>query len=92
MRKIGKDFFNEKHIREDLLQQAQTAYIVSPLSSLIVLETQADYDRFDIKKSKNSLENASLKNAGAVPEPHEWALIIILILSVWYFYTKGFKL
>ncbi|KOY85222.1 hypothetical protein AD998_02800 [bacterium 336/3] len=92
MRKIGKDFFIEKHIKEDLLKQAQTAYIVSPLSSLIVLETQEDYKRFDIQKSKNSLENASLKNAGAVPEPHEWALIIILVLSVWFFYRKGFKL
>jgi XrtN system VIT domain protein len=91
MRKIGKDFFSEQHIREDLLKQAQTAYIVSPLSSLIVLETQEDYKRFDIQKSKNSLENASLKNAGAVPEPHEWALIIVLVFSVWIFYKKGFR-
>jgi len=92
MRKIGNDFFNEKHIREDLLEQARTAYIVSPLSSLIVLETKQDYERFDIKQSKNSLENATLKNAGAVPEPHEWALIIVLVISVWYFYRNGFKL
>lgn len=28
------------------------ANVVSPISSLIVLETQNDYDRFDIKKIK----------------------------------------
>jgi XrtN system VIT domain protein len=61
----------------DALRLAQKAHIVTPISSLIVLETQADYDRFNIKESKNALGNASLKNAGAAPEPHEWLLIIL---------------
>ena len=51
--------------------------MVSPVSSLVVLETQADYDRFDIVDSKNSLKNASMKGNGAVPEPGEWAIIIL---------------
>ena len=56
---------------------ADKAHIVTPVSSLIVLETQADYDRFNIKKSKNALGNATLNNAGAAPEPHEWLLILL---------------
>jgi hypothetical protein len=47
-----------------------------------VLETQKDYDRFNIENSKNSLQNASLQSKGAVPEPHEWALIIIAVLVI----------
>jgi XrtN system VIT domain protein len=59
------------------LALAEKAHIVTPISSLIVLETQADYDRFNIRKSKNALGNATLQNAGAAPEPHEWLLIIL---------------
>jgi XrtN system VIT domain protein len=59
------------------IQLAEKANIVTPVSSLIVLETQADYDRFDIKRNGNALGNAALNNAGAAPEPHEWALIIL---------------
>jgi XrtN system VIT domain protein len=61
-----------------IIKEAQEAYVVSPVSSLVVLETQKDYDRFDIQDSKNSLKNASLKNSGAVPEPGEWAIIILV--------------
>ncbi|WP_436490847.1 XrtN system VIT domain-containing protein [Chitinophaga sp. ARDCPP14] len=62
-----------------LINTAKAAYVVTPLSSLIVLETQADYDKFEISDDVNSLKNASLKGHGAVPEPHEWALFIIAI-------------
>jgi XrtN system VIT domain protein len=62
---------------KEALVLAEKAHIVTPISSLIVLETQADYDRFNIRKSKNALGNATLKNAGAAPEPHEWVLIIL---------------
>ncbi|RYY53642.1 MAG: XrtN system VIT domain-containing protein [Chitinophagaceae bacterium] len=62
---------------DSILREATAANIVTPFSSLIVLETQADYDRFDIKADSNSLGNASIKSKGAVPEPHEWALIIL---------------
>jgi XrtN system VIT domain protein len=59
------------------IQLAEKANIVSPVSSLIVLEKQADYDRFDIKRNGNALGNAALNNSGAAPEPHEWALILL---------------
>lgn len=87
MRRIGGDFFRNDFIREDLVNIAATANIVSPVSSLIVLEKQEDYDRFDIKKSKNSLQNASHKSSGAVPEPHEWllmGLVVAVILVLWW--------
>ena len=88
MRKIGKDYFNTKKLGNQLIAQAEQAHVVTPVSSLIVLETQADYDRFDIKASKDGLKNASIKNAGAVPEPHEWLLIILSLLVMSYFYWK----
>jgi XrtN system VIT domain protein len=72
-----------------LVKEAQEAYVVSPVSSLVVLETQADYDRFDITDSANSLKNASLKNNGAVPEPDEWAIIILLGAAFLFFAHKN---
>jgi XrtN system VIT domain protein len=69
---------------DSLVEEARQAYIVTPLSSLVVLETKADYERFNIKDSENSLKNASLQSKGAVPEPHEWALIILTILTLLY--------
>jgi hypothetical protein len=69
-----------------LVKQAELAHIVSPVSSLIVLETQKDYDRFNIKDSKESLQNASHKKSGAVPEPHEWALIVLA--AGWFVYLN----
>jgi XrtN system VIT domain protein len=81
---VGRHFYRKAEDVEtnyfdlnDALRLAQKAHIVTPISSLIVLETQADYDRFKISASKNALGNASLKNAGAAPEPHEWLLIIL---------------
>lgn len=69
---------------ESIVDIAKEAHIVSPVSSLIVLESQADYARFTITESKNSLKNASLQGKGAVPEPGEWALIIIVIFIFLY--------
>lgn len=65
---------------DELVAEAQKAHVVSPVSSLVVLESKQDYERFDITDSQNSLKNASLQSKGAVPEPHEWALIIIAVL------------
>ncbi|RZM25806.1 MAG: XrtN system VIT domain-containing protein [Pedobacter sp.] len=79
MKKAGPDYFSERYIRPDLISEAEQAFIVTPVSSLIVLETQKDYERFDIQANKNSLENASMKSSGAVPEPHEWVLFILCI-------------
>ena len=88
MRQIGKDYFNTKKLGDALITQAEKAHVVTPVSSLIVLETQADYDRFDIKASKDGLKNASIKNAGAVPEPHEWLLIVLSLVLLNYFCWK----
>jgi XrtN system VIT domain protein len=71
-----------------IIREAESAYVVSPLSSLIVLETQKDYDRFGISESGNSLKNASLANKGAVPEPGEWAIIIMLVAAFLLFVYK----
>lgn len=82
LQQTGKGLITGSTGQEHLVAAAKEAYVVSPLSSLIVLETQKDYDRFGIADSGNSLKNASINGTGAVPEPHEWALIIIAVLSV----------
>ena len=70
------------------MEEARKAYVVTPVSSLVVLETQQDYDRFKIQDTDNSLKNASMKSKGAVPEPHEWALIIAVALVLFYVIRK----
>jgi XrtN system VIT domain protein len=82
MRQVGVDFFKDDFVNEKLVDEAATAYVVSPVSSLIVLETQKDYERFGIKDKDISLHNAMKNSSGAVPEPHEWALIIVFILFI----------
>ena len=89
MQQIGSYYFNDNFINHDLLAEAQKAYVISPVSSLIVLETQQDYDRFNIKDSKNaSLRNASMHGSGSVPEPHEWFLIIMVATVAVYLYFR----
>jgi XrtN system VIT domain protein len=78
MQKLGRNGLTKEITDSTLVNKANEAYVVSPVSSLVVLEKKADYERFDIKDSGKSLKNASLKNNGAVPEPAEWAMIIII--------------
>ncbi|KAA3438660.1 XrtN system VIT domain-containing protein [Rufibacter hautae] len=82
LQQIGPKYFQKDFLETNLIEEAAQANVVSPLSSLVVLETKKDYERFGIEESKNSLGNASVKSSGAVPEPHEWALIIIVLLVV----------
>jgi XrtN system VIT domain protein len=84
MRKVGSDYFKEDFVNEALVDEAVTAYVVTPVSSLIVLESKKDYERFDISDKENSLHNAAKQSSGAVPEPHEWALIALFVLFVMY--------
>ncbi len=90
LRELGKDYFNKKTLANNLITAAKEAYVVTPISSLIVLETQKDYDRFNIEKAKNSLQNASIEDSGAVPEPGEWLLIfLVLTVVLWMYFGKG---
>jgi len=60
-------------------RMAMEAGIVTPVSSYIVLESRAGYDRFNINDNKDGLKNASLQGKGAVPEPGEWAILISIL-------------
>jgi hypothetical protein len=88
---VGGNYFKDDFINERLVDMASTAYVVSPVSSLIVLETKEDYERFGIKDKDNSLHNASKNGAGAVPEPHEWALIILFLVLIAYTLMKRYR-
>jgi XrtN system VIT domain protein len=77
--------------KNQYISLAKEANIVTPISSLIVLETDADYKRNGIEKNVNTLGNAAINNDGAVPEPHEWLLIITGILLLFFYYKKSKK-
>ncbi len=75
-----------------LYDLASYAHIVTPVSSMVVLESQKDYDRFDIKGNEDGLQNATIQNTGSVPEPHEWILMILgLLLLAFYMYAEKLK-
>jgi XrtN system VIT domain protein len=84
MQKLGAGLMLNRPIEDKLVEEARKAYVVTPLSSLVVLETEKDYERFNINDSANSLKNASLGSKGAAPEPHEWLLIITGVLLITY--------
>jgi XrtN system VIT domain protein len=90
MKKVGANFFKKDYVHPNIIAEAEQAYIVSPVSSAIVLETQKDYERFGISENKDSLKNASMKSSGAVPEPHEWALLL-MALSIVVYITRNKK-
>lgn len=93
MKQMGRNYFNkDKDYIDGLVGIANEAYIVSPVSSLIVLETKKDYDRFDIQENENSLKNASMKSSGAVPEPKEWLLIFLFIAILSFLFLNKKKL
>lgn len=94
---FGKVLEEQVKIQEDSLANnkyvdlAKDANIVTPISSLIVLETNEDYEKNGIEKNVNTLGNASINNDGAVPEPHEWAMIVIAITLLFFYYRKQKK-
>jgi hypothetical protein len=61
MQQKGKGIISDSTWDEKLITEAQQAYVVSPVSSLVVLETQADYDRFKINDMDNSLKKRFLQ-------------------------------
>ncbi|WCT11050.1 XrtN system VIT domain-containing protein [Mucilaginibacter jinjuensis] len=92
MKKVSGDYFNHNYVQPANIAEAEKAFIVSPVSSLIVLETQEDYNRFGIDENKNSLKNASMKSSGAVPEPQEWLLIVLCLgVAAYVLYSKKLK-
>lgn len=85
MRLYGENMRPDETELDTIMQLARAANIVTPVSSLVVLESQDDYDRFDLKPDATGLGNAALVNQGAVPEPHEWVLLIGSVSMVIYY-------
>lgn len=82
---------NDSLVQNQYVNLAKDANIVTPISSLIVLETDEDYKNNGIEKNVDTLGNASVGNDGAVPEPHEWLLIILGSTILFFYYRKHKK-
>jgi XrtN system VIT domain protein len=96
LEEAGRNFLLDSEFSEKAMLRAEEAYVVSPFTSLIVLETEADYQRFGIDESENSLGNAGLsgisgKGTGSIPEPHEWLLIGLVLLLLIYTQRRRFR-
>lgn len=85
MRLYGSLMHQSGSESDPIIKLAKKANIVTPVSSLIVLESAKDYERFDIAADQNALGNAALVNQGAVPEPHEWVLMVAGLLLIIYY-------
>lgn len=79
MHSLGQRFFDRDVENKDLVQLARDGMMVSPVSSLIVLESEKDYERFGIQKDTSLLGQSQLEAPGGVPEPHEVALMLCLL-------------
>lgn len=79
---------NDTLIQNKYVDLAKDANIVTPVSSLIVLETDTDYKKNGIEKNIDTLGNASINNDGSVPEPHEWAMLILGLSILFFYYRK----
>lgn len=98
MRDLGGRYFDKDADHQDLLTAANDAKVVTPLSSFVVLESEFDYQRFDIKDDPSKLGQSNIKKStgttsklGMVPEPGEWAFMIMCLLVVIILYFKYFK-
>ncbi|MBC7861823.1 MAG: hypothetical protein IAF38_02540, partial [Bacteroidia bacterium] len=92
LRKIGKRYFEKEKYENELFREAEEGYVVSPISSMIVLESNADYERTGIKENVNTVGNAGIISGGAVPEPHEWLLIALTFsMALRFIYLKRKK-
>ena len=88
MQSLGRRFFNRDLENGDLVTLARRGMIVSPVSTLIVLESEKDYRRFGIGGA-SLLGQSKLEAPGAAPEPHEIALLIVALLALLiYFRTR----
>jgi hypothetical protein len=78
--KIAKDGLYRDEERTAAIELANKLNIITPISGAVVLETEEDYKR-------NGLPVPSADKVPSVPEPHEWALIIMVLLiggyAVW---------
>jgi hypothetical protein len=70
---------------------AKEANIVSPVSSLIVLETDNDYKNNAIEKNINTLGNASINDKPASPLPHQSILLLLGLLLGFSFFYRNLK-
>lgn len=94
---FGKVLEEQVKIQQDSLAKnkyvdlAKDANIVTPISSLVVLETEEDYKKNGVEKNVNTLGNASINNDGSVPEPHEWLMILLALIGLGLYYKKSKK-
>ena len=93
-----KSGFNADNPTIVAMNKVSEAHIVTPFSTLLVLESEKDYIAYGINNSASELNNSQATDPslaaklGVVPEPHEWLLIILCVGVVAYFYRGRWSL
>ena len=105
LRRIGQNFYDSKHLEDELISLAQLGNVVTPVSSLLTLETREDYERFGLEDKETGLKNSGVENhhankgsfdgligggGGSVPEPGEWLLIFVVLGTALFLFWKRF--
>ncbi|WEK35018.1 MAG: XrtN system VIT domain-containing protein [Candidatus Pseudobacter hemicellulosilyticus] len=92
LQQTGRRLVQTPEAEDSLIAEAAQAHVVTPFSSLVVLETKKDYDRFQIEPgNNNSLQQAALEGKGAVPEPQEWALLLLVLLTAGFIRFRSYR-
>lgn len=92
---FGKVLAEQVKIQEDSLSKnqyislAKDANIVTPISSLLVLETDQDYKNNGIEKDLTTAGNASIDDKPATPIPHSWLLLLISLALAFFSFKKN---
>jgi XrtN system VIT domain protein len=73
------------------VELAKDANIVTPISSLIILETEADYANNGIEKNVDTLGNSTINDDGtaaASPLPNQWIIVLLGLVLAFFYYRK----
>lgn len=78
---VQRLLYSERASRQSVIELAHGYQLVTPVTGAVVLETQQQYDQAGLTPVPEG-------TVPSIPEPEEWALIMIAIIVLWYAYRR----